>query len=455
MSSSDYRLIRGTTTIHLNNSTGEPVAGGNLSAPNTTPLKILDRWVLAAPAPDAITANADATLLSQTYGPMVEDTIPLIVVASSTNNLLAIERALRQQFRGRGDQPCVLYAQPAGASSPVYFVVTHATVQLGTPDNSAGPAEGALVVLITLTLTRSALGGTSSLITVASGATITNQGTGANPNLISLGNILGDLAYEGQPLNIQLTKPTSQSAHTLLLASVASSTFESINAAVTTSSTTGTTFTAGSSISMAALRTTPQLKLHIVARVKTLTNPANAQIQARVLTPGSAATLWTGPWVTLGSNTTAQLVDLSETGLDMLRVPISGTPNIIIQIAIRSTSGSVTVTLDYVEALLAYDVCQVDSGGAGLGAGQRYELCGAQNLAGGPYLPLVPESALICDSSGNPLKTARILGTLPRAYVGASLYAAWIDTNGAQTATDTATISIAHAPLYVSPRGLG
>lgn len=452
--SSDYRLIRGSTTIYLNNLSGDPVAGGNLNAPMTTPLKVVDDWVLAASEPEAVLTNIDGALADVDYLP-VSETITLIALASSTNHLLAIERAIRQVFRGRSDQPCVLYAQPDGAASPVYFVISHAAVQLAIPDNSKGPGEGATAALITLTITRSAHGGAPSLTTLASAVTVTNQGTGANPNLVSLGTLLGDRAYEGQPLNIQLTKPTSQSAHSLILASVASRTYEAIGSSVTTASTSGVTFTAGSNISMAALRTTPKLKLHILARLTTLTSPSNIQLQARVLTPGSAATLWVGPWVSLGSTTTAQLADLSETGLDMLRVPISGTPNVIIQVAIRSTSGSVTATLASVEALLVYDFCTIDSGGAGLGAGQRYELAGAQNLAGGPWLPLVPESALICDSSGNPLKTARILGTLPRAYVGASLYVAWIDTGGAHTATDTSTCIIQHAPLYASLRGLG
>lgn len=452
--SSDYRLIRGTTTLYLNNSTGTPVPGGNINAATTTPLKIIDDWVLTAPDPDATVTNSDGALLQLDYAPVTE-TIRLIAVGASVNNLFAIERALRHMFRGRADQPCVFYAQPDGARNPAYFVISHAKIQLQPPENSKNPAEGALIAYLILTITRSAYGGAAALTTLASGVTVTNQGTGTNANLVSLGTLLGDRAYEGQPLNVQLTKPSSQSAQQLFLASVANRTFEIITSTVTTSSTVGTTFTAGSNISMAALRTTPALKLHILARLKTLTNPANMQIQARVLTPGSAATLWVGPWVSLGSNTTAQLVDLSETSLDMLRVPLSGTPNIMIQIAIRTIGGSVTATLDYVEALLSYDCCLIDSSGAGLASGQRYELSGAQNLAGGPWLPLVPESALICDSSGNPLKTARIFGTLPRAYVGASLYVAWIDTNGAHTNTDTSIITIQHAPQYASLRGGG
>lgn len=452
--SSDYRLIRGTTTIYLNNSTGTPVAGGNLNAPTTTPLQIVADWVPETAEPQTILANADGALVDLDYAP-IKETLTLIAVGASSNNLFAIERAIRQMFRGRADQPCVLAAQPDGAANAVYYLLSSAKIQLAIPDNSDGPGEGAPIAILKITVVRSAHGGASALTTLASATTVSNQGTGATPNLISLGTLAGDRAYEGQPLNIVVTKPTSQSAHQLLLASVVSRTFETITSTVTTSSGTGTTFTAGSSISMAALRTTPKLKLHLVARVKTLTSPANIQLQARVLTPGSAATLWVGPWVGLGSNTTAQLVDLSETGLDMLRVPIAGTPNVIVQIAIRSLSGSVTATLDYVEALLAYDVCLVDSGGAGLGSGQRYELAGAQNLAGGPWLPLIPESALICDGSGNPLKTARILGTLPRAYVGAALYVAWIDTNGAHTNTDTSTVTIQHAPLYASLRGIG
>jgi hypothetical protein len=128
--------------------------------------------------------------------------------------------------------------------------------------------------------------------------------------------------------------------------------------------------------------------------------------------------------------------------------------NVKVLIELRSTSGaSVTATLDYVEALICYDYCVVECSG-GLAAAQRFELFAAQNLSGGGWLPMMVEAGGAFNASDEQLKPARILGTLPRAYTGASLYVAWYDSGRAHTDTDTATVTINHAPLWRTMRGI-
>jgi hypothetical protein len=100
-------------------------------------------------------------------------------------------------------------------------------------------------------------------------ASLTNQGTGTPDNDLALelniSPIKGDLIYEGQPLNIQFNKPTSQAASTLFLASVASRTYQSIasTAAGVTSTTTGSNFTASTAIDISTLRTRRGVRLRV------------------------------------------------------------------------------------------------------------------------------------------------------------------------------------------------
>lgn len=240
----------------------------------------------------------------------------------------------------------------------------------------------------------------------------------------------------------------------MFLASIASRTYQSINSAQTTTNTsTGANFTASTAIDVSTLRTRRNVRLRVFARLKTLTAPAKQQVRLTVQT-ASGSTLWQGSWQSLpGSNTTAQLIDLQGSTLDALRTPLSGASSVILQAALRSTDGtSVTATLDYVEALVAYDVAIVEASG-GLSTSQRYQCLAAQNLSGGGWLPLVPAQAAVCDSSDVIVKPAVIKGTLPRAFAGASLWVAWRESDGGHTDTDTSTVSISHAPLYRSLRG--
>lgn len=449
MSTSDYRLILGGQTIYLHNHTGTPVVGGSLLTPQSTPLLVVnDDWRPGPPDEELTTGGDDQALIGVSYEP-VRDTMPLLCRARDADDVARI----LETFHGHAaliGEGAVLHCQPRGATYPILFEVSRIGAKALPLDNGLDPAEGAIDVAIKLMLRRSPYGGQAALATLGSGVSITNTGIGSPNNLVSLGTLRGDLRYEGQPLTIRLDKPTSQSPVRVLLASVYSRAYSAIGSAKTT--TTSTAFTASSAIDVSALRSRNGLHLHVVARVTTLTAPSKAQIRVTVQT-ASGATLWIGPWTQLLSTTTAQLLDLGGIGLEMLRVSPGATQSVVLLAELRSTDGSsVSATLDYLEGLLAYTWCVVEPAAA-LAASQRLYLIGARAASGGPYLPLVPAQAQVTDTSDIAVRPAQRRGDPPRALAGASLYVAWIDANGAHTATDTAALTIQHAPLWRNPRG--
>ena len=464
---SDYRLISPATgkTLYLVNSTGSALAGGSPFAPSTTPFGIRPDWTPDASEPNAAYQGgaplANGSRLAFVTNGNSDETLPLAFVGTSAEGARRAVQLLRRQFAALFAGPCLLYARPDGASEPTYFEIESAhLVERGFSGTETSPGEGAVNLLIDLTVVRQPYGGAATLDTLHSAASVANKGTGTPDNDLLLeanvSPLKGDLIYDGQPLNITVAKPTGQSAPTVFLASIASRTYQSINSAQTTTNTsTGANFTASTAIDVSTLRTRRNVRLRVFARLKTLTAPAKQQVRLTVQT-ASGSTLWQGSWQSLpGSNTTAQLIDLQGSTLDALRTPLSGASSVILQAALRSTDGtSVTATLDYLEALLVYDFAMVEAA-SGLASGQRYQCLSAQNLSGGGWLPLVPAQAAVCDSSDVIVKPAVIKGTLPRAFAGASLWAAWRESDGGHTDTDTTTITIRHAPLYRSLRGAG
>lgn len=465
---SDYRLISPATgkTLYLVNSSGTPTPGGSPFSPATTPLGIRPDWTPdASPADAAFQGGAPlahgSALAFVTHG-NVDAELPLVFAGASAEGARHAVQQLRRQFATLFAGPCLLYARPDGASEPTYFEIETAhLVERGFSGTETSPGEGIANLLLDLTITRQPFGGAAVLDTLHSGASVANTGTGTPDNDLALeanvSPLKGDLIYDGQPLNIRFDKPSGQAAPTVFLASVASRAYQSINSTKTaiTNTTTGTTFTASTAIDISTLRTRRGVRLRVFARVKTLTAPTKAQLQLTIQT-ASGNTLWQGQWTPLpGSNSTAQLVDLHGSALSALRSPLTAAASVILQVAIRSTDGtSVTATLDYLEALLAYDVAIVEASG-GLAAGQRYQCLAAQNLSGGGWLPHIPAEASVRDASDVLVKPAAIFGTLPRAFAGASLWVAWRESDGGHTSSDTATTTITHAPLYRSLRGAG
>jgi hypothetical protein len=435
---SDYRLIRADgTTLYLVNSSGTPSAGDSPYAPATTPFGIDSAW-----APTSAPDDDDAP---------IEEKIPLIYLGSAGGDALTAIQRLHEQFTARFNAPCVLYAKPDGGSVGYYELYSGKAQPAAFGGTKRSPGEGATNVAIDLTIRRSAYAAAGALTTAINGTAYTNTHTG---NVFTLGALSGDMRYAGLPMAIRVDKPAAQSPTVLYLATVYSRTADttSSTASAVTSTTTGTNFTVSSSIDVSAVRLRAGLKLRVMARLSTLTSPSKAQVKVTVAA-ASGGTLWVSPWQTLGSNTTAQLVDLGGIDLSTLRYALSNTSNVTIQATLRSTDGtSVTATLSYVEALLYYDFCKVESGTA-LGASQRFQLLGVQNFSGTGWHPQLPETAMIVTTADAPIRPVVLRQPLVRAFDGASLYAAWVDANGAHTNTDTTTITAQVAPLFRSLRG--
>lgn len=439
--SSDYRLIRADgTSVFLVNSSGVPLAGGSPATAATTPFGIRSEFEMPVTEGESLEAEP------------IEMVMPLIYVGSSSSGAAAAIHLLNEQFTARFNAPCVLYAKPNGGTEGYFEILKGHAQPAMVAGTQRGPGEGATNVFIDLKVRRSAFAGASALTTLISAATFTNTHTG---NLISLGTLTGDMRYNGEPLNIRVDKPAAQSPTVLLLSTVYSRAADttSSTASAVVSTTTGTNFTVSGNVDVSAMRVRAGLKLRVLARLTTLTAPSKAQVKVTVSAAGGGA-LWVSPWVTLGSNTTAQLIDLGGIDLSQLRYALANTSNVTIQGTLRSTDGtSVTATLGYVEALLYYDFCKVESGTA-LGASQRFQLLGAQNLSGGGWLPQVPETAMIVSTSDAPIRPVTLRQPLVRAFEGASLYCAWLDANGAHTASDTTTITAQLAPLWRTLRGI-
>jgi len=443
-------------SIHLNNIQGQVTRGGDPAVAATTPISTYQGW---APSPAAIDIawqggsplGGAVSLAYATYAPTVQEQIPIGIEGTTANNVWRVLQLLKRQLRAASRQsPIVWRIRPAGALLDSYAEVYGGDV-VETAGNGLGPIEGGAQLEATITLQRSSFWTGSTLETLISGATFTNKGTG---NLVAFSTLgQGDLTEEGQPLNLSIVKPTSQAAATLWLATAHSRSTQTITSAKTTSSTTGLAFTSGSAVDVSALRTRPGLSVRAFARLITLTAPTKAQVQLTLQSSGGG-TLWVGPWVTLGSNTTAQWVDLLGTSLDVVRIPGSGALQVVPVASIRSTDGtSVTATLSTVDLVLAYTAGYID-GGAGLAAGQSYVVHSAQNLAGGGWLPLPTPIASVVDGSGGLVRRVSPRGQMPIALSGASLFAAWVDSGGAHTDTDTTTITAQQAPLYHTLRGL-
>lgn len=436
---SDFRLIRADgVTIFLVNSSGTPTSGGSQDAAATTPFGFRSEYELAAPEDDP-------------YAP-IDETLPLMYLGTTSAGALGAVQLLNEQFTASFAAPCVLYAQPNGGSIGYYEVLRGQARAITFSGTKRSPSEGATNVFIDLAIRRTPLAGVAALTTAINAVSFTNTHTG---NVITLGTLIGDMRYAGLPMNIRFDKPAAQSPVVLYLATVYDRKVDTTSSTLSaiTSTTTGSDFTISGNVDASALRTRAGLKLRVLARLTTLTNPAVAQVKVTVRASGGG-TLWTNQtWITLGSNTTAQLVDFGGIGLDQLRYPLSNTSNITIQVSLRSATGTaVTATLGYVEALLYYDFAKVETGTA-LAASQRFQLLGAQNMSGNGYHLQMPEVAMIVTTADAPIRPVVLRQPLIKAYDGASLYAAWVDANGAHTNTDTTTIKVDVAPLYRSLRG--
>ncbi len=459
---SDYRIIANGTTIYLNNSNGVPTSGGSAQGPSTTPWMLRSpEWTVHASVPETLFTGGPpfrngSSPVSAAY-PNVTETIPLVLNGGTHDTLVARLQQLRQLTRMTPvfSQP-ILYAQPSGATNPVYFEILAVSCQERAADGGESPGEGATFIHVDLTITHSALGGVLSAgETLLNAVAYTNTGTGTPDNIAPYNTGSGDLIYEGGPLNIKIAS-VSDFPDRFILASVlnrACDVTAGLPGTYATSSTTGA-FATVSSFTTTAFYTRPRLKLRILMRFSAVS--ANAQVRLGWQLTGGSPISFPTDWITPPAS--ACLVDagigpVPDVGHASRQAGLITFPYLYI----RSTNGaSASVTLSYFEYLLYYDFCtlQLSSQMTHTPAGDYVLLDSFAETFGAVALPHTTPSAAIYTSTDNPGSTAIIRGRIPRYFSGASLYAAWAGL-GVHSTTATATITATHAPLYQTLRGGG
>lgn len=353
-------------------------------------------------------------------------------------------------------QPCALAV--TGGSNTSYYEIYSADVQ-ETKDYLMEGGGSVYVIRAVVTWTLSPVGGRlSSGETLINAVTIGNLGTGSPDNVESYGTGTGDLIYEGQPLNVDMLVGGAGGWSSFYMASVYSRTY-SVTGAATASTSTSASFTAASFDVSAAL-TNVALKARILGRVGGATNGASRVV---VYYNTTFQAIYTSPWFLYPSGVTT-LVDYGYFPLTFVRRVRGVTaPTLSVRWEYKSTNGaSASNTLTSTEYLLYYDFAVINPGYTTSGNAWTVPYGGTGNSR--PRVDSFPEQTnAVCIPytprgyfvNGTPLITIspEVRGTLPRYWSGASFWTAWQGSNGSYPTTETATLTVTHAPLYRTIRG--
>lgn len=448
-------------SLFLNNSTGLPVAGGAATGESTTPWAVRDvvNWTIQAAAPQPIWGGGPPfaigrTLAYQSYDDVLM-TIPLFLDATSHDDAAAELQLLRTAvLRSITEVPAILEIAPDGASNSMYAEIKTGWLQEEPIIES--PTGGALRMRATLTLVRSAFfGRLSTGETLINAQTFENDGTGSPDDIVAYSAGVGDLIYEGGPLNCQITLPTATAGAPAYIgriwaASVYSNTYSTTFAGSLTTSNTTTGEEIGSALSFSV---SPALTRNLSVRFMCRLTSASANSQFRVQVEMNPLVVYTGDWVD-NNGTSTQMLDLGGFSLRELIRRSRGltSPTITIQFYQRSTSGSVSATVTYGEVLLYYTFAEIDLDVETVSPAFLL-LDTFQEQTNYPVLPFQTERA-IAVSSNTILAVGRKRGRLPRYVSGASLWLNWMDNvTPAHTRTEQATVTVTHAPLWKTFRG--
>lgn len=445
----DVRIISGGTTYYLVNSTGAPVAGGAATGASTTPYSVnAAEWTQTAADRQTIYSGSPPFRIGSTplytgFGNVTE-TVEIGIIGSSSDNVAALKQQLYKILNtALYTYPAALYWQPNGAANATYFDIYSANVQeVGDWQN---PAAGFTSVLCRVTWVRSLGSWASAGETLLSGVTMTNTGTGTNPNIQSLGSSgKGEFVNDGQPMNLSFATATSPSR--TYVAVVSERTYTTQTAA--TKTTTSIVPILGGTITLAInARAYQSSRLRVLMRFSSFTT--NAQVRLSIGLAPASLIYWYSPWVTgMG---TAYLADMGGFHLPSI-TNLSATPSYDINWYVRSTNGaSATAALTYSEYLAYSTFATVTS--LYTWSPMTSALDGYRAVSGRPAQPLdAPETYLT--ASGFQWGSMDIVGTAPRYYPGSYLYLGWMSYDPPQhSTTSTATVTASHTPLYNTLRG--
>lgn len=462
------RLISGGTTYYLE--------GGGKHTGSGTP------WTVVTTSPYAFAMNDTAgtsytpmaaqrqevygggppfrngqTLIYDSYGNVAE-TLTIQCRANSHDNAVALLQQLRKILNtALFSTPCVLAFQPNGATNAVYFDIYGADVQedarFVNQEADAAQAGSALIRAV-VSWRRSPHGGLLSAgETLINAVSIRNTGTGSPDNVEAYSTGAGDMVNEGSPLNIKFLPTTaSNDPSVVYLGSILSRTHDSSLAGNTTSSSAVFGSVDSTSASVAPLFTARGLNVRVIGRFSVMST--NAEVRLYYGVGGAPAQFTRG---VIPNSSVAQLVDFGPLfTTDRFLPSVTTGDSVYLQIQARSINGAaINVTIDAIDVLFYYDfcACRVLDDVIDPGASQYLYLDAFVIKTGYPALPRLPAQAWVFTSSNTASLLCELRGTPIRYFSGSSLYVAWNSRIVAHAATQAATVSAFHAPLYKSLRG--
>lgn len=464
---SQTRLISGGTTYYLAGGSAAqvPYAGSGTpwTAQTTTPYELSlneDTGGIWTPGPAPTVPilgggppfKPGRALITKSYDNVTES-VGIQLRATSHDNAVVLLKQLRQILNTSGfDSPCMLAVQPDGATNATYFEILYADVP-ESPSYLLEITPGAFMFRAVITWVRS-IGSAGALTTLINAVTIENRSSGSPDNVESLGSLAGDLIYEGQPLSLKLV--ANAGINRMHMAVI----YERVNTAVGSSKTTTTNEAYATINPVLTSARNRQLKVRVLARFDTFTNPSKIRLQAYIFGPSGPDAVFVSPLFSLpaGAVQSSVLLDFGVFDIAIMRSIFDSTLSPGIRLTIFSSDGtSVTANLDYVEVLLYYTFATIADANLASGRSLVVEQTNDYNVNSVVTPNAHARVYVITTSSGAWYSTGTWRGTLPRAYSGASLYLAWLDSGGtpnlSHTKTATLTTTALHEPLYHTLRG--
>lgn len=456
-------VLRG---IHLHNSAnaGTPYNGSGTpwTGASTTPFELAmnektgPAWSARSAEPKTIYGGgapfrSGSSLYQVTYENVTEQ-IPVQIRATAGNGNSALDNAIialqavRRTLKAAPVDSVPMSFQPNGAAQFTHYAVYDGEIVESASFINEEAGRG--IMRCMMTITRSYVGGwASSGETLINAATFGNIGTGSPSNAVAYGAGSGDMIYEGQPLNIDVTLPSIASEAGVygqfMAASVYSRSYGTASFSQTNASAASIQSVALTTFNATPIATNPALKPRVLIHMTTYTN---TQLQLRVQDV-FGNTAYTSPWV----RSVYPLFDMGTFTIPARPTTNSTTFTYSIYLYVRSADGTNTYTyaLNSFQYLLYYDFLSITQD---ISNRTSLKLNTFPEVTNFVCLPYRPRAYTSTDTTW--LST---VGTFPRYWAASNLFLAWqyysstgntYKYNTAQTATVTAT----HAPLYRSLR---
>lgn len=456
-------------TIYLSGTAGEYTGSGTpWTSQSTTPYELSNNdvtgniWTPQAAIAQTVYGGGPPfrmgqTLISKNWANVTE-TLGVQMRATSHNSAVELLRQLRQLLnQSIYSRPAQLIVKPNGATSAVYFDIYQADVQELATHFYEG-TSGHVLIRAAVTWTRSPFGSRlTSGETLINAGSFGNTGTGSPDNVVAYSAAAGELIYDGQPLNLDIT--FSSSAWQYCAATIQSMEYSTTgNTTYTTSSTTGATTAIATTFSADAATDIIALRGRFLIR---FTSPSsNIQVRITVIAEasGTLTSLYTSPWITPDAVST--VVDFGGFPLDSVRNTNITSANIAFSLGYRSTNGaSASITLHNTQFLQYYTFCNVALTGISAVSGTTFRLASFVERSLLPAQPFPYPTAFLL-GSGRAQNPMLIRGRAPVYIYGSSLYLMWYDRSGGtddrvHTTTRTATVTVTGSPLYHTLRGAG